>query len=353
MHNGRRMWMWAAAGLTGAVIRAAAADAPAVTLDRLDELASGLAEHPPGFPVAPVREQAFLDLDRFFESAVRPGQPFDLTRMPNELWQWIDRRLLRTLDEVAAAPVDAEELAVWQMYNMGLLCRSGKAIVGLDLMAVPGAAPGFHRRVAAQVDVLLVTHAHPDHCDADLVQACLDAGKPVFLPAVAASERAVHPRLHGIEENLEAEVAGVKITARRGVHVWAGSRENPPILYYEVTFPSGRTVIFCGDLDYTREFEKTPGRAVDLLVIPWRSPSARYEPGAAEQTAERRDAVQIALDRIQPRGLLYSHYAELGHVHDGLPASYAIAAGLKRAVPAPSEFLFWGEALRLPATDRP
>ena len=115
-----------------------------------------------------------------------------------------------------------------------------------------------------------------------------------------------------------------------------------------MTFPAGRTVVFCGDLDYTREFEKTPGRAVDLLVIPWRSPSARYEPGAAEQTAERKDAVQIALDRVRPRDLLYSHYAELGHVHDGLPASYGIAAGLKRAVSALSEFLFWGEALRLP-----
>ena len=44
---------------------------------------------------------------------------------------------------------------------------------------------------------------------------------------------------------------------------------------------------------------------------------------------------------------------ELGHVHDGLPVSYEIAAGLKRAITAPSEFLFWGEALRLPAAARP
>ena len=88
-------------------------------------------------------------------------------------------------------------------------------------------------------------------------------------------------------------------------------------------------------------------RTLDLLVIPWRSPSARYEPGAAEQVAERKEAVQIALDRVRPRHLLFSHYAELGHVRDGMEASYAIAAGLKRAVPAPSEWLFWGERLEL------
>ena len=44
---------------------------------------------------------------------------------------------------------------------------------------------------------------------------------------------------------------------------------------------------------------------------------------------------------------------ELGHVHDGLPVSYEIAAGLKRAITAPSDFLFWGAALRLPAAGQP
>ena len=348
MRSGMRIWALAAAGLAWAAHAAAAAEAPAVTLDRLDELAAALAQHPPGFSVDPAREPAFLELDRFFESAVRPGQPFDLAQMPNPLWQWIDRRLRRTLAQVKAAPADAEELAVWQLYNMGLLCRSGKAVVGMDLIAVPGTAPEFRRRVAARVDVLLVTHGHPDHYDADLVQACLEAGKPVLVPAAVAAEREAHPQLHGIDEFGAFDVAGIHLVARRGVHVWAGSRDDVHIVYYEVVFPTGRTVVFCGDLDYTREFEKTPGRAVDLLVIPWRSPSARYEPGAAEQTAERQDAVQIALDRVQPRGLLYSHYAELGHVHGGLPASYGIAAGLKRAVATPSEVLFWGESLRLP-----
>lgn len=333
----------------GAVLLAAAAAArePDVSLARLDELAGALAQLPPGFAVDPAREQVFLDLDRFFEAAVRPGQPFDLAQRPNPLWQWIDRRLLGTLAEAAAPPANPGGLTVWQMYNMGLLVRDAETVIGLDLISLPGTGPEFTRRTAGLVDALFITHEHPDHYDAALVQACLDAGKPVFLPAPLADARPPHPRLRAMDEFHETAAAGIHVTARRGIHVWAKARTDIHLVYYELAFPSGQALLFCGDLDYTREFEKTPDRALDLLVIPWRSPGARYEPGAAEQVAERKDAVQIAVDRVRPRHLLFSHYAELGHVHDGMEASYAIAAGLKRAVPAPSEWLFWGERLEL------
>ena len=351
MKRGLRILELAAVCAVGALLPAAA-QGPDTSLERLESLAAVLDRETPGFSENPAREQAFLGLDQYFEAAVRPGQPFDLSQMPNSLCQWIDRRLLRTLNEAEAPPKDPDELAIWQMYNMGLLCRSGKAVIGLDLADVLDLTPEFCRRVAALVDVLLVTHAHNDHYDANLVQACLDAGKPVFVPAAIAAERESHPRLHAIAESGEFDVAGVKITARRGVHVWAGSRDDIHIVYYEVMFPTGRTVIFCGDLDYTREFEKTPGRAVDLLVIPWRSPSKQFESGSPLQAAECKPAVQLALDRVQPRFLLYGHYAELGHVHGGVPASYNLAAGLKRAVATPSEVLFWGESLRLPPAPR-
>ena len=352
MHNGLRILglLWAC---SAAVPPGAARETPAVTPVRLEKMVAVLAKHPPGFAVDPVRERVFLDLDQFIESAVRPGQPFDLSAEPVRPWAWVARRVAPVLDEAAVPATAVGQLAVWQMYNMGLICRAGNVVAGMDLIAVPGAGSEFRRRVAALVDVLLVTHAHPDHFDADLVQACLDAGKPVFVSAAIAAEREPHPRLHAIDEAGEFDVAGIHIVARRGVHVWAGSRDDTHMIYYEVTFPAGHTVIFCGDLDYTREFEKTPGQTVDLLVIPWRSPNELYEPGSPRQVAGHKDAVQIALDRIQPQYLLFSHYAELLHVLRGMPASYEIAVGLKRTVAVPSEFLFWGESLRLPAAAQP
>lgn len=341
------MRSWLFLGAAG-FFAAALAQEPDVSLARLDSLAAVLEAHPPAFAADPTREQAFLGLDRFFEAAVRPGQPFDLAAYPNDLWRWIDRRLMRALAEAEAAPANPSEPTVWQTYNMGLLCRSGKAVVGMDLIPVLPDAGEFNRRVAALVDVLLVTHGHGDHYAPGLVQACLAAGKPVFLPEAVAAKLPPDPCLFPVGDFREAEVAGVRVAARRGIHVWAAGRESVPIVYYELAFPSGHSLVFCGDLDYTREFEKTPGKRIDLLVISWRPPSALYEPGDPQQIADHKDAVQIAIDRIQPRRLLYGHYAELGHVHDGMPASYEIAAGLKRAVPIPSEWMFWGEKLVFP-----
>lgn len=322
-----------------------------VKLETLEELIDVLDQHPPGFALDPVREQAFLGMDNFFESAVQPGQSYDLSREPNEIWPWVERRLLRALDEAAAPAADPEALTVWQMYNMGLLVRAGNKVVGMDLIPVPGGSPEFLNKVAALVDVLLVTHPHMDHYSTPLIRACLQAGKPVFMSSSYARDWEGEPNLHPVDEYLEADVAGIHVIGRRGVHIWTRDRNAIHIVYYEVGFPSGRSVIFCGDLDYTMEFMRTPDHVIDLLVLPWRSPSWLYEPGESRQTADRPAAVQIAVERIRPRFILHGHYAELGHVYDGAPASYAVAAELKKTVPTPpAEWMFWGEHLLIPAS---
>ena len=321
-----------------------------VKLERLEELIGVLDQHPPGFVLDPVREQAFLGMDNFFESAVQPWQSYDLNREPNEIWQLIERRLFRALDETEAPAADPDALTVWQMYNMGLLVRAGDKVVGMDLIPVSGGSPEFLRRIAALVDVLLVTHPHNDHYSTPLIRACVQAGKPVFMSSSYARDWKGNPNLHPVDEYLEEDVAGINVVGRRGVHIWTRDRNAIHIVYYEVGFPSGRSVIFCGDLDYTMEFTRTPDHAIDLLVLPWRSPSWLYEPGESRQTADRPVAVQIAVERVRPRFILHGHYAELGHVYDGAPASYAVAAELKRTVPVqPAEWMFWGECLLIPA----
>lgn len=319
-----------------------------VAWETMTALLNVLREHPPTWARDPARAQAFLDLDDFLEAAIRPGLRYDLRLASNAVWQLIDERLQAALAEAAAPARAAGRPTVWQMYNMGLLARAGKTVIGMDLIPAAQASPDFNRRVAGLLQALLISHGHGDHYDRHLVRACLDRGCPVWMPSSLAGEWEREPLVHPVNEDRADETNGLRIVARRGVHVWAASREDPHTVYYEVTFPSGPTLLFCGDLDYTQELERTPGKEVDLLVLPWRSPSARYEPGDPRQVAGRPAAVRAALDRIRPRCVLYSHYAELHHVYGGCPASYALAADLKRNIATPSEWMFWGEHLELP-----
>lgn len=319
-----------------------------VAWESMEALLNVLREHPPTWAHDPVREQAFLDLDDFLEAAIRPGRRYDLRQASQPVWQLVDERLQAALAEAAAPARAPGRLTVWQMYNMGLLARAGDAVIGMDLLPSAQASPDFNRRVASLLQALLISHGHSDHYDRDLVRACLGQGCPVWMPSSLAGEWEHEPLVHPVDEYRDAETNGLRIVARRGVHVWAASRKDPHTVYYEVTFASGPTLLFCGDLDYTRELERTPGREVDLLVLPWRSPSALYEPGDTRQVAERPVAVRAALQVIRPRYVLYSHYAELHHVYGGCPASYAIAADLKRNITTPSEWMFWGERLELP-----
>ncbi len=100
-------------------------------------------------------------------------------------------------------------------------------------------------------------------------------------------------------------------------------------------------------MDYTREFEKTPEQHVDLLFLPWRNPNRFYEDGHSQQMGTTLDAARVALERVAPSAVIYTHCAELQHVYKGFPASYDMALELKRALPVPSELLFWGEKLAL------
>ncbi|MBU1694018.1 MAG: MBL fold metallo-hydrolase [Verrucomicrobia bacterium] len=311
---------------------------------------------PPIFSDSPARRDAFLRLGEFFEQSTRASAIFDLKTWPNPVWNEIETRLSRALDAIEAEPADAPATA-WQLYNDGVVLTVDGLAIGLDIFPMPRrfgwAQPvGPTDRLASLLDVLFITHRHPDHYDKDLVQACLERGKPVVLPASLAADWADFKTVIPADDGQTFQVAGLEVTARRGFHVWRATMDEVPLVYYEAVCPGGFTFLFIGDLDYSKRLEKTPGREIDLFLIPWRHPNENHEPGHVAQTGVTFDAVQSALNKIQPRALLYEHLAELEHVYDGFPASYDIALDLKSRVSVPSELLFWGEHIRLPRHER-
>lgn len=304
---------------------------------------------PPTFSASPIRRDAFLKIGNFIENSTRAGAPFDLKTFPNPFWQAVEARLAKAIEGIAAEPADAPPTA-WQLYNDGVVLTVDGLAIGLDVYPFPRRfgwpdSADLTGRLASRLDVLFVTHRHPDHYDKALVRACLERGKPVVLPAPLAADWPDFKTVLAADDGLQFNVVGLDVTARRGFHVWRATMDEVPLVYYEVVCPGGFTFLFVGDLDYSKTLEKTAGRDIDLFFLPWRHPNEAHEPGHAAQTATTFDAVQSALGKIRPRALLFEHLAELEHVYDGFPASYDIALDLKARVGVPSELLFWGERI--------
>ncbi len=323
-----------------------------MSIEAFTDAVSALDASPPVFQPLERRRKAFLQIGEFFEGHIREGGPFDLKRHAQPLWKLLKPRLQKAIREAVETDHARDDVTLWQLYNDGVLLRTGEVVIGLDVIPVTR-TPGWEdhadlvEELAATMDVLLITHPHADHYDKPLVRACLTMGKPVILPEPMAGEWERDPNLHAAHHGWELDLCDLHLTARHGIHIWRESLEDVPLAYYEVRCQRGFTFLFCGDLDYTKLLEKTPGAKVDLLFLPWRSPNESYEEGAPHRAGSRLDAVKIALKRIQPGRVLFEHYAELDHIYDGLPASYDMALELQRQLPVPAELLFWGEKVKL------
>lgn len=315
-------------------------------LTRLDSL-------PPSFAWQEERARCLLAVGRYFETHCRPGQPLDLrAHQPHPVWQLMEERLDRALHMLRRDPLPAEAWRLTQAYSSGAAVRVDQTVLGFDLVPLrrifgwsdPLDMTG---RWAQALDALFVTHRHDDHYDKPLVRACLDAGKPVYMPAHLAKDWAGHPMAVGVTHDQQWTVCHIPVHARQALHVWRDTLESVPLLAYEVACWEKAALLYAGDIDYTQPLPATEGMAIEAFFLPWRAPNARYEEGHPEQEAPLLHAVKQAVEILRPRTLFYEHCAELEHVYDGYPASFDLALDLKKKLKTQTELLFWGESMTL------
>jgi L-ascorbate metabolism protein UlaG (beta-lactamase superfamily) len=317
----------------------------------VDALTS-LDANPPSFRPNENRRAAFLRIGSFLEESIRPGREYDLRQNPGPLRQLVEPRMVAAAREIASTRLEEGQVTAWQMYNHGVIVKSGDVVIGLDVVPITRSfdweePAGFTDALAELIDILLITHNHSDHYDQTLVRACLHRGKPVVMPESMARKWVPNPALHAAGSGSIHTIGGLHITSREGIHLWRKVVGEVPLTYYEIACPQGFRFIFGGDVDYTKLFEKSPDATIDLFFLPWRNPNEIYEPGHPAQEATTIDAVKIAIERIRPAAMLYEHCAELDHVYEGYPASFDIALELQRLVPIPSDLMFWGEKIAL------
>jgi L-ascorbate metabolism protein UlaG (beta-lactamase superfamily) len=198
--------------------------------------------------------------------------------------------------------------------------------------------PGEHVALTVadlpDLDGVLITHEHYDHCDLDALAGYRDRGVPVIAPGTVVESA----RGHGFTDVRELEawddtaIGDVTVTAAPGKHG-----------VHEVTYVirgGGRTVYFGGDTLKIPELDELPDRfgAFDLALLPINGLCIRPAGGmqvvmdateAAELTATLRARVAVPHHYAFTSGRLGDLLITEGHRE---PVAYAEAAA--RLAPA-------------------
>ena len=158
----------------------------------IGEIAKTLDSVPPAVPNPRERELALRLLDAVLHDTHAPDQPcvqaFYHARIEHAIKQMEETRV-------------SEGMQIWKLYNHGFVVRTPSITVGFDLYRGPARfrwdAPDGRKavdsagfplpdaladRLAAQCDVLFISHEHGDHADPYVAGAFIKLGKPVVAP---------------------------------------------------------------------------------------------------------------------------------------------------------------------------
>lgn len=224
-----------------------ALDAPDEWIDRsLQWVDFILDAYKPAIPEHPLRRAALIRLDDILHIPSAPQKAL--------VQAWYRARIERAVAEIEHTHV-AHGMRVWKLYNHGFVVRTPAVTLAFDI--VPGVPqtgflvpPGLIGRIAAQSDVLFVSHRHADHASPGVALQFLKAGKPVVAPEMLWKDQpGLARRLTVLERSTikthALPVHGGKQTV--DVVAYPGDQEGVPNNLILVTTPDGFTVVHTGD----------------------------------------------------------------------------------------------------------
>lgn len=278
----------------------------------------------------------------------------------------------------------AGQFTLTYVANMGVLVSAGETKVLVDaLFDKPNPdyrapAPETLDRIMKGeppfdgLDLVLVTHDHPDHFDAGLAVRYMETlSEPILLApadAVEAMRQAakdwgrIGPRVISIDlkvgEKATRDVKGIPVTACRTLH--SGDRDSPMNLMFLFEL-GGRRILHEGDPNGRCEIFQAFGLKdvrLDLAVVHYWYP---LEPNCARFLQEDLKAGRIALGHLPIRlegdapskiDLVREHYKDIFILLPGTPAKAFREEGavnpetfFGQAPPGPEPVKFWPEVL--------
>lgn len=228
-------------------------------------------------------------------------------------------RVLNGLREEKPA---AGEVHIWMLYNMGYVIQTPSGCFGVDI---------YHRRaaeLAPYLDFYASTHVHQDHKSLPLIEAMLEAGKPVVTnyleePGYAYTSTTV------ADYTIGNFVLHTFITNHNN-----GST-NVPVTVFQIDCgeDTGHFVLLhSGDSNFTADqFNVT--EEIDVYI-------PRYAPNELTEN-------NVIGKLFTPKYVLLSHILELSHT-DPDSSRWTLEQGLARAAQLDCEethMPFWGEKM--------
>lgn len=252
----------------------------------LDELARGLAAHPPRLGDPSDRLPYIKALDGW---ATRPdtvywdGNPRTANR---EFHAYYRRAIERALTEAEKTKVTSRAV-VWKLYSSGFLVKTPRTVFAFDAVEGPFKdirkspedvpefifhwTPAMRKKFAGLVDALFITHRHYDHTSYALARALAARGKTVVVPKDIREIWKAEPfagKLRVLEGGKDHKIGrltvrtfdAVQAMKRDGRNNYLISPTDPKHNVYLVRAPNGMTVLHNGD-NRGRDFTPWLGEA--------------------------------------------------------------------------------------------
>ena len=270
------------------------------------------------------------------------ADPAAADRMEREpALHYLSRSIGQAIEDIRGARV-RKGMALWHLYNMGYVFKTSRTCWGVDL------AFRDARRLAKDLDFLLVSHQHADHRSDELIAEMIHAGKPVvtsfakgglIVPCSSGEQITSGPASQSDSRPAPREFSfpGARVKVDLGDHHHPKSVDD--MLMFQIDCEDdagGCTVYHVGDASNLAKLR--PDRPVDVFI-------PHVSVGLP---------IESAIKQINPRMTLVSHVLELGHSPKPPQPwrwSFRYAYNTIRNIPPrQAAVLTWGERWLLPGT---
>ena len=209
-----------------------------------------------------VRRQALYNMDAILHNTF-----YDKS---DELKAFMANRVGKVIADMKGPQGDG--MKIYKLYNDGFIARAGGATVAFDIISGLGLINDEQlEQLVSQCDILCLTHNHPDHTDAKVVNLFISQGKKVF------ATKEILPDVQGVTHLYEG--TGGEITMRKEgdvtLHIVHGHQDDLQNNLYVVTLPGNFTVCQTGDqyleedMPWIKTLHTRLPKVDALLVICW------------------------------------------------------------------------------------